>query len=244
MDQVRFEWKGHQWETGHAWGDYHPKQSWMWYDPDAIDVNGDELHITSRRRSKVFRQGDDDWLMIPFAAGVVRLIPDVKYGSFEIDCMLPSGPAQWPGFWIWGINWPREIDIFEGYSMKSGSYLRPTWPRFWSFWHVETNLHRREGDRDEIEVYGRARRHWLGFQDPCKTWNRYGLNWTPDIIEWTFNGRAIRKITDRKILGYFNKPMTLVLSNYMTLEGLSNVGNHVGVFRVRDFRYEPFYPPR
>lgn len=237
MLQKQFEWQGYTWETGHAWGSYHPKMPWMWFDPECVSIDNGALCISNKRKWQIFKPEPKDWISIPFAAGVVRLVPDVHFGYFEIEAMLPSGHAQWPAFWMWGAGWPREIDVFEGYTLKSGSYLRPSWPRLWGFWHVESNIHRRDIANREIEVFGKAKRHWLGFSDPSKTWNRYGVNWQADRIEWTFNGRVIRVVTDPDVLKFFAEhKMTLILSNYMTITGSGKVRDMGGVFKVRRFQ--------
>ena len=83
-------------------------------------------------------------MIIPFGVGLVSCTEKFGYGTFEIEAKLPKGqPNAWPAFWMWSFDsWPPEIDVFEAYSNKKGSYFN--WnidALLGKFWRCATNVH-------------------------------------------------------------------------------------------------------
>ncbi|MEG2415447.1 MAG: glycoside hydrolase family 16 protein [Kiritimatiellia bacterium] len=97
------------------------------------------------------------------------------YGRLEFRARIEHGRGVWPALWLVGTRpgWPAcgEIDVMEYVSQNPKTI------------HVTCHW-----TMDEIYNHPTAQRH-------CNTidgqWHVYGLNWTPEKIEVTFDGKLI-----------------------------------------------------
>ncbi|MEY2634277.1 MAG: hypothetical protein RIS75_217 [Actinomycetota bacterium] len=103
-----------------------------------------------------------------------------KYGTLEARIKVPAGIGAWPAFWMLGSNidstpWPAsgEIDIMEA-AGKDPQLL-------WSTLHSAKagGGHISRGTITNTGVTLSA-----GF-------HTYGINWQPNQIDWTFDGRVV-----------------------------------------------------
>lgn len=106
-----------------------------------------------------------------------------KFGRIEIRAKMPSGVGTWPALWMLGVNlldnvaWPYcgEIDILE----NTGAHP----------FQVQGTIH---GD-------GYSGENGLTkiFQSPeelSKDFHTFSIDWTPDYIEWFFDGIPYNRI--------------------------------------------------
>ena len=152
--------------------------------------------------------------------GLVSNTTPLKFGIYEIECKLPDGPYLWPAFWSWSYeSWPPEIDIFEAYSNKRGSYFNWGKPHelfFGKFWNCATNFHL--GKLPNNYDLG-AKDHFWTWKNPKKTFNRYKLDWRPDRIDIFFNDKLVRSVRDEKVLKEVNKaPQNFIINNMVQKE--------------------------
>lgn len=229
---MNIKWQGYEWLTNERWGQFHPDKPIVWYDPSAVVINNNQTLILKTRPNPK----DFDGINIPIGTGLISCTTEFGYGEFEIVAKLPSGPYTWPAFWMWSFDsWPPEIDIFEGYSNKKGSYFN------WSlrsligkFWAVNSNIHL--GSSPNNYMMG-AKSHWLGWKRPNKTFNKYGCIWTENEIKILFNDKVVRTINDEKVIGQFRgKKMNVIINNSIQEDYLkTNRPEHEMV--VKYFKY-------
>jgi beta-glucanase (GH16 family) len=116
------------------------------------------------------------------------------YGIFEARIKLPPGHGLWPAFWLEGANinkvgWPRcgEADVIE-FSDHRPSLVS-------GFAHGPQYSHDAHYSFDEPLTAG---------------YHTYGIDWTPNGITWTFDGRAYSHMDSYP--GWpFNHPFFLIL---------------------------------
>ncbi len=124
---------------------------------------------------------------------------------------LPFGDSLWPAFWMWSWDsWPPEIDVFEGYSDKNPNYFKFRLEKPFAFWNIQSNVHYTEDGKNKMAG---GKTHYFGFKDPTKEWIKYSVNWTPDKIEFKYNNRIVRKITDKTQLNALNNTSMNVIIN-------------------------------
>ena len=52
-----------------------------------------------------------------------------------------------------------------------------------------------------------------------------------------YDGRRVRRITDKKILEEMDKPQMVVINNHLTKKGLDKVGKQESDFQIKYFKY-------
>lgn len=212
------------WLPRQPWGDVHSMYPDWWYDPECVDVTDNVLRLQTKRHERVNSTGVQSHI----GAGLVSSIETFGYGDFEADVMLPKGTGLWPAFWLWGAtSWPPEIDIFEGWSRKSGLYTSNWLP----YYSLATNIWWGKGDRPE-NLRSKSHMIWRRF-DQCFV--NFRLAWRPDRIEIFYNGKSVRKVTDSKILQYFRDTQMRVIFN----NGIEHMTDYTNdsVMLVKNFKY-------
>lgn len=97
------------------------------------------------------------------------------YGKIEVRCKLESQKGAWPAIWLMPENpvgqWPDcgEIDILE--RLNSDDFVYQTVHSAWTASHPNDPP---QGGKGKIKP---------------TDWNIYGLEWTPEKITWTVNGK-------------------------------------------------------
>lgn len=232
------EWSGYSWLQHERWGEVHPDKPNWWYDPSCsiIDSEG-RLNLLTKSNPKYFPELD---ITSKVGIGLVSCTTPFKWGKFEIEAMLPAGKNLWPAFWLWSFDsWPPEIDVFEGYSNDNPNYFKFRLAKPFGFWNIQTNLHYLDGEK---HVSIRSKTHYFGFKDPTRSFIKYSVVWTPDVVEFYYGNRRVRKITNRKILDQLNNTtLNVIINNSLTQEAdidsppLSN-------FIIKSFTYTPYLP--
>lgn len=225
-------WSGYEWLTQERWGQYHQDKDFCYYDPEAIEIDSNkELILKTHKNPKKFEDKE-----ISVGVGLVSCVERFGYGYFEIEAKLPKGKNLWPAFWMWAFeSWPPEIDVFEGYTGDKGSYLDFNWKDPLKLWKVETNIHL--GNQPDNYNLG-SKKHWLGFFNPSKTYNRYACLWVEDTIEIYFNNRLIRKITDKKTMSQLRgKTMNVIINNHVDYN-INTITPTKSEFKIKQFKYQ------
>jgi len=231
----KINWSGYKWITQERWGAIHQDKSWCHYDESAVSIGKDKmLHLQTKYQPKEF-EIDDKKVISDFAVGLVSSEEDFGHGLFEIECKLPKGKNLWPAFWIWGVDsWPPEVDFFEAYTNKRGSYFSPSlWPP--AIWDVQTNIHYRTSDNEEGRGSIGAKPGWMGWKNPSKHFFKYECLWTPEFIEIKYNGKVVKKFSDKKIMEDINSQKQRVIINNHLRNGDNK--EQVTDFQVKSFKY-------
>ena len=139
----------------------------------------------------------------------------IKYGTIEARIQMPAGKGSWPAFWMLGqnideVSWPNsgEIDITEGLGRTPFLvYATIHGPGYFG--------------GSSIGV-----RH-LNPKKLSDGFHTYGINWSENAIEWTFDGEVIFKQSKDSIAPrawVFNQPFSLILNVAMGGEFGGEIG--------------------
>ena len=124
----------------------------------------------------------------------------VKYGKIEIRCKLEGQKGAWPAIWMMpekpAAKWPNcgEIDIIE--RLNFDGFVYQTVHSGWTAAHPNDPPH---GGKGNIKP---------------NDWNVYGIEWTPERIAWTVNGKVTHsysKVGDDPIRYPWTVPFYLMI---------------------------------
>lgn len=139
---------------------------------------------------------------------LIKTLESFTYGTFSVEAQLPEGRGLWASLWLTGRDvWPPEIDILEGESnhIGKGSYFRmfqTGFPFINPSYRTTTNVHYRLNE--EKKNIGQKNVSVFSIKNPTDNYIKYECEWTPERIVIKYNGKTVRKITDSKIIGFFN----------------------------------------
>lgn len=197
--------------TGHAWGKTHPKDPFSYWAPKNVSLHRSFMNpggqylslIADFRRAKI-----DDWqndTVSPIRVGMVETKEKYLYGYFEVECMLPRGENCFPSFWLWGQTKGKyqEIDVLEANSMKGKYGMCFKNVQLQSNVHIGTEF-------DKRKVIG-GKNHPLPV-DVSKTFNKYGVLWLEDKIEFYYNRHMVRRV-GKNIASQFTNAMPVIINN-------------------------------
>lgn len=223
-EQTEIEFSGYKWQSGNRWGNYHPKSPTYWCDPSCIDVTSNILRL----QTKYNKISTPDAGVIDIGVGLVTSVDNFSYGKFEAEVMLPKGTGLFPAFWLWASDsWPPEIDIFEGWSGKSGFYAS----RYIPYYALTTNVHYGQ-EPNHPSIKAKSHMVWNRFD---QTWNNFKLIWNSSEISIYYNDKLVRQVVDLSILEYFkNKTMQVVFNNGV---GDPKEYTNDSVMLVKNFKY-------
>ncbi len=131
---------------------------------------------------------------LPYASGLLTTAHAFSqtYGYFEMRAKMPKGRGLWPAFWLLPIDrtWPPEIDVMEAHGhMLSG---------YWA------TIHWREAGGAPQEKGFR-----ITTPDLSEDFHDYGVEWGPEHIIWTFDGRVTAQAPTPPSM---QKPMYVVVN--------------------------------
>jgi beta-glucanase (GH16 family) len=142
------------------------------------------------------------------------------YGKFELICKVPKYEGMfWPAWWLYGEEWPPEIDIFE---MMAGEFSDDEDTR-----HFTTTFHWK-GLIGEHKQKGRRLRSKQVLSDG---YHKYGLLWTPEKMVWYFDDIPIYQLTGMSP----DVPMHLVI-NTACMSNAEEIRDKVGRFDLKELR--------
>ncbi len=111
------------------------------------------------------------------------------YGYYEMRCKIPKGKGLWPAFWLFDGPVYNEIDIFE----------------FWNEDNIlgifDPNLLAKDPNMDihhDYDLNGKlyhCSQDNLGTTDYSAAFHVFGLEYTPNRIEWFIDGVSVREFT-------------------------------------------------
>jgi len=137
---------------------------------DLVTVSGGEMHCHGVVNAD--RASDPRRVLTGGVSTLGSLA--MRYGKVEIKCKLEDQKGAWPAIWMMPVKgvrgWPNdgEIDIVERLNLDGFVYQ---------------TLHYGNGSSADLTHGGRGA---INKDD----WNVYGLEWTPDSITWTVNGKV------------------------------------------------------
>ena len=200
---MEFKFQGRQYSSDQGWGEAHPKYAY-WFNPECINVSNGVLTLDINDTAKHGKS---------FGAGEAVSKKNYLYGTFEWRYKLPVGRHLWPALWLTGANtWPPEIDVIEGWTSKG--FICPNrrdYKRLFSNVIVPGIFYKPEDKVLHVNIKSTA----INLQ-PIDAVNKCRLEWYPDIISISYNDKEVFKVTDKKILEYFNQPMKVIMNNAVT----------------------------
>ncbi len=180
------------------WGNSLESEAWTsgganlfrrssYYHSDAVQVKDGKLEL------KAINQPEADR---PYLSGRVSTqgIFAQKYGYFEMRAKVPAGDGYWPAFWLLPETgkWTSEIDISEFLGNRPASIL-------YAYHHSNT-------------LKNENSRHVPVFKPLSESFNTYAVNWSPDRIDYIFNGTVMHSITDSDAIAKSDTPMYVILN--------------------------------
>lgn len=129
---------------------------------------------------------------------------DVLYGKIEMRAKLTNGQGVWPAFWTLGSEWTSEgqlnegtawpecgeIDIMEAPVQSASGVNKTTWATL----HYQKN-----------GSYQKTGGEYNFSEDLASDYHIYGINWTPEKIEWYFDDVVFYTV-DISNIENFQKP--------------------------------------
>ncbi|HEY2464405.1 MAG TPA: glycoside hydrolase family 16 protein [Steroidobacteraceae bacterium] len=143
------------------------------YDPFSIHPDG--LHIKASRLSAEQQLAYQIFGYRRFGSGMLLSRTSFTFGHISMVAKLPSARGSWPGLWLLpeSHQWPPEIDIFE--AMPWGKH--------------QQQLH--FGVVVPKGTPGGGLNKWADLDAaPSEGFHQYELNWTPDTLTASFDGKV------------------------------------------------------
>ncbi len=174
-------------ESYWAYGRPNLSRRTQYYSSDAVQVKNGVLEIGAINQPEADR---------PYLSGAITTqgLFNQKHGYFEMRAKIPKGDGFWPAFWMMPTSgkWASEIDIAEFFGDKPGSV--------WYAFHHSSKL------RNENSYLAPT------FQDLSQSFNNYAVEWTPDRIDYLFNGAVMHSITDSVAVDKADSEMFMILN--------------------------------
>ncbi|MEE9493961.1 MAG: glycoside hydrolase family 16 protein [Gammaproteobacteria bacterium] len=173
-----------------------------YYHKDAVAVRDGKLHL------KLLERAQSDRSYTTGAVTTQGLFAQ-KYGYFEIRAKFPAGAGFWPAFWLIPTSgkWSSEIDIVEFIGNKPDSI-------HYAF-HYD---HKLQNQHSKLASIG---------SNLTQGFNNYGLKWSPNKLEYFFNGRLMHTINGAQKLSKADSPMYIILN-------LALASQHIGWIKKVD----------
>lgn len=222
------EFSGYKWRTKQPWGDFHPNDSFWWYDSECVDVTDGILRLQTKYHYREATVNGTTIHKNKIGVGLVSSEKPFTYGTFEADVMLPMGTSLFPAFWLYATKtWPPEIDIFEGWSRKSGLYTSKYIP----YYSLASNVHYDVAPNNK-SIKSKSHMMWKRFD---REYLNFKLVWTPDEISIYYNNKLVRQVTDNNILKWFKDIEMWVIFN----NGIEKEEDYTNdsVMLVKNFKY-------
>lgn len=217
----QFSWCGYDWISQERWGQIRPSHPYQWYDEECIKVVSGDLILTARNREKEF-DIDGEKVTSKVAIGFASCLERFGYGEFSVDIKLPKGRNLWCAYWMWAFETKgepyeySEIDCVEAYTNKRGSYFRFDWRQPLSWFRLESNLHYDVGQHgNKYHRQAGVIKKFLGLSSRRFTdsFMNYKVKYTKDFIEVYYDGKLVRRETDRELMKEFDgNPMNVILN--------------------------------
>lgn len=253
-----FQWCGLTWRTAmESDRPIAPSNPWYYYDGAQVYLDrSDIIHLSISRYPRTIKWFDSSWdkkvdYHPTIACGVIRSVDTVPVNSvIECEVKMPKGVNLWPSFWMTACDaWPPEIDIFEGYTNRKGSYkdgigLHRTFPFIYREIRMESNVHYKGANGEHL---------WAGAQALNKkylkmplegNWNHFRCEWREDSIRFYANGKLTRTVTDEFLLSKMKTEGMWVIFNVwpndrFNLEEDGDITAFKQCYSIRNFKITP-----
>lgn len=184
---VQYKPKG--WAVKNLW-EYQKKE----LNYQDITENVPPVRVLGPFDQNVAKTYPNDLIITPYIRARLDSKRGYKYGIFKVDTKLPKGKLLWSSFWLCGIeSWPPEIDVFEEHTSKKT---------------IEPNVH--YGTKTEHKQCGATN---VAMKDKSDEWHETLVWWEKDFIKIYYDGKLVYKVTDKNILKWFDKDMSVILSS-------------------------------
>jgi len=146
-----------------------PHHTGMWWNPDGVQVHNGELEVSADKQANGYYTG---------AGLAIEYGPDafgVDYGRIEVRAKWDGGQGIAPAIMGWpsaADAWPPEFDLMEVVDADGQ-------------WVATTNHWQGPGGNGD-NAY---RTEWT--QIDSTQWHTYAVEWTPDGITYTIDGRVV-----------------------------------------------------
>lgn len=188
------------WSTCYWWGrggcTNLSNNELQWYRNGNVTVEDGKLVLEAREYDVETEEGDFSYISGMVTSG--RYYEEdadalaLTYGYFEVRARVPGGQGLWPAIWLLPSDHDStpEIDVMEVLGHAPDV--------------LEMHYHHTIADED------------LSFgedaivDDLSRSWNVFGLQWTPDAIVWFLNGEEMWRFTDRRLIS--SEPMYLLMN--------------------------------
>ncbi|ATD54106.1 glycoside hydrolase family 16 protein [Clostridium chauvoei] len=170
------------------------------------------LRATKKDKYKVKYKYDGTDQVLKYNSGSIETFGarDVLYGKIEMRAKLPKGKGAFPAFWTLGSDFTLD-GLIDG---KQGT----GWPMCGEIDIVEMIGYNPEvGGTSDNAIHGTLHYGFSGEEDTPQTshydigkplnddFHTFGINWTPEYIEWYIDDHVYSKIYISE-LDYFQKP--------------------------------------
>lgn len=231
-------WMGYNWVTKKPdGGEFHLDNPHMYYNDSCVRTANDTMVLDAVYNPKRYVIDGKEYFP-EIGIGLITSKTKFYQGKFEICAMLPHGQWNWPAFWLTGAKtWPPEIDIFEGYSNRNGSYRHFQWTKPCAKYAVRTNAWKNVAPNQKS--FGQTQHK--AFKHP-ENYNYFTCEWTKKDVKIFFNSHLVRKFDDKMMLSQMNdQGMYVILNNGCRNDAKGLDGNYSSSqFLVKYFIYEPF----
>ena len=189
-----------------GWNDWNRHMSTR---DDLVAISGGQLHLHGVKNDNT---SADPRPMLTGGITTKGLFA-MKYGKIELRCKFEAQKGAWPAIWMMpedmSVKWPLcgEIDIVE--RLNFNDFVHQTVHSWWTKKHPEDP--QKGGGRGKINLEG---------------WNVCGLEWTPDAIVWTVNGKpthSYRKVDDDPVKFPWTKAFYLMVDMQLGGEWVGEV---------------------
>ena len=200
-----------KWGTGQNWGRVHPKQAYQYSSDSCINIVDGKLELINKYEPKTGTQwaGQEEEFhyKTTYTHGDIESKEEFLYGIYEARCKIPYGSNATTAFWLSSID-SREIDIFEffpkdNHKNTKGQLVTVHWP-----------VKNKTDDYDR-QMSPKEYRLPLNIMNE---FHKYTLIWTKESMTFLFDDMVIRKLKNKRVLNYNDKPCTIKVGNGLTKE--------------------------
>jgi beta-glucanase (GH16 family) len=169
-----------KWNFGQPWGNNRPPGSNSIGEPGNVTVTNNTLDLTAHNQST---NG------YGYTTGLVNTsgLLNFTYGYVEAQIQIPDTLGTWPAFWMLQNGWPPEIDIMEAPQQTSTNQAGSVGTAY----DYYGNYHYRNSSGKPAAAG--TGMHYTGVNE-AKSFNDYGMLWTPKSISFYFNGKRVDTI--------------------------------------------------
>jgi autotransporter-associated beta strand protein len=165
-----------KWITQYPWGPTHNHEAYS--RAQNVSVGDGLLTLTARR---------EWWEGKPFTTGTITSgmnLHRFSYGYIESRIKMPSRRGSWPAFWMLDDGWPPEIDIMENPLHTNQSTLDTYYTNYHYLDRNDNNVRKSNGSYYDTNV------------NLSSSFNNYGLEWSPTVLRFYFNGTVVKSTTN------------------------------------------------